>query len=51
MTAPLQQFHSVSTLFALVFEYWHLSIPNHSRLLQDGRLADIPLLRPSATLE
>jgi hypothetical protein len=51
MTAPLRQFHGVSTLFALVFKQRHLSIPNHSRLLQDGKLPDIPLFRPSVTLE
>jgi len=50
MTAPLQQFHGVSTLPAFVFKYGHLSILNHSKLLQDGRLADILLFRPSATL-
>jgi len=32
-TASLQQFHGVSTLLALVLEYGHLSILNHSKLL------------------
>ena len=50
MTAALQPFHGVSTPFAFVFEYWHLSTLNQSRLLQDGWLAGLPLFGLTATL-